>query len=255
MKWIILLTGLLCEAFSKADSYSQGESDNASPWLRKMRLGGPDNNLMPNGKLGIPTPTVDSLLSWDDFVTHVVGRTYMAIYGIYNYEELFDQKAFKFKIRWTLNGTFIHRAGSSWHANEMPAPKCVNYTDGSFRRLDSKTASWRAVTATPFVPAYRTDYLISDNPSKYIIWHICFDPTQNVANKCPVSETQLVVRDRRPNVDVSPADGIPDGDLDLTNTDWAAIDRTSRLSIGEGLVNTDALGWEWYWKGPECPIP
>ncbi|XP_052266964.1 uncharacterized protein LOC127868855 [Dreissena polymorpha] len=222
--------------------------------MRNRRLGGPNNNLMPNGKLGIPTPTRDCVLSWNDFLTHVVGKTYIAIYGIKNHEELFEQKSFKFKVRWTFNGTFVNRAGSYWDVTKQPAPAC-DFFNGNFQRVDSTTASWRALETGTFLTANRRDYLISDNPSEYLIFHICYDPSQNVANKCPVSGTLLVVRDRRPNVDVNPVDGIPDGDLELTNTDWASIDRKSRSCIGESLVNTDALGLEWFWKGPECRAP
>ncbi|KAH3801447.1 hypothetical protein DPMN_155098 [Dreissena polymorpha] len=54
-------------AAASPNGYLRGESN----WMRNRRLGGPNNNLMPNGKLGIPTPTRDCVLSWNDFLTHV----------------------------------------------------------------------------------------------------------------------------------------------------------------------------------------
>ncbi|XP_052777567.1 uncharacterized protein LOC128214900 [Mya arenaria] len=215
---------------------------------RKALLGRSDNNVMPNGGVGLPVPTLDCVMTWEEFLANVPGKTWNTIYGIDGDNTLFDDKSLKMKLQWTVTATgLVNRAASYWSVGDM---NCSNF-NGDFERKDQTYATWSPiVSGGTFLTPNRQDWLISSPPYDFIIFVICYDTTKIVGNKCPEVEVLMVVLDKRP-ADMN-MDGIPDGDFDFTNTDWTAIEKKSLSSIGERFVNNDSLGWEWYWKGPEC---
>ncbi|WAR23754.1 hypothetical protein MAR_037423 [Mya arenaria] len=96
----------------------------------------------------------------------------------------------------------------------------------------------------------RLDIIVSDNPSKYLLWFICYDTSLTLKGKCTRAFATILIPDPRPEVDIY-MDGSPDDDLDLTNTDWSSIEKMTQRSIGERLVNNDLLGFKWYWAGQD----
>ncbi|XP_052777857.1 uncharacterized protein LOC128215189 [Mya arenaria] len=211
------------------------------------RLGGPRNNILPNGQIGLPMPHENCVITWEQFTRHVVGKTWLAIYGINGDEATNPGKSFKAKLQWTVTPEGrVNRAASLWVDDG-----CIN-VNGDFVRQNPTRAIWAPAEEGFLLASNRLDMLVSDDPSKYLIFWICYDTRLSMGGKCAIVEAVILVLDQR--VGDSNMDGIPDGDIVLTNTDWRAIERNSKRCIGERLVRDDMLGWEWYWKGPECPF-
>ncbi|XP_052774495.1 uncharacterized protein LOC128213052 isoform X2 [Mya arenaria] len=248
MRRILYLTLMVFLASVEANGrHSQFRKEISGSTSQKARLGGPNNNILPDGQLGVPQPSPDCVMTWQDFATHVVGKTWLAIYNINGYRDLFPVTPYGSKITWTVTGERqATRDATLWQPADS---SCLNLTSDFERTHPTKAIMAQIVSG---VISNRVDTLVSNDPSKYLIFHICYDITEVVAGKCPKVFVLLMIPDPRPRVDMD-MDGNRDGDIDLTNTDWSKIEKKSIRSIGEPFVIEDDLGWEWAWRGTECP--
>ncbi|WAR23636.1 hypothetical protein MAR_037305 [Mya arenaria] len=215
MRRILYLTLMVFLASVEANGrHSQFRKEISGSTSQKARLGGPNNNILPDGQLGVPQPSPDCVMTWQDFATHVVGKTWLAIYNINGYRDLFPVTPYGSKITWTVTGERqATRDATLWQPADS---SCLNLTSDFERTHPTKAIMAQIVSG---VISNRVDTLVSNDPSKYLIFHICYDITEVVAGKCPKVFVLLM------------------------------IPKKSIRSIGEPFVIEDDLGWEWAWRG------
>ncbi|XP_053395932.1 uncharacterized protein LOC128556053 [Mercenaria mercenaria] len=197
--------------------------------------------------IGVRIPPKECVISFDEFVMHVVDMDYVSPYAIDNDYPVNPEISFKWSPRWTLeNNNGVRRRGSYW--NDI-TEKCA-FLDFVFQRVDETKAIFGSEGATDvFVTAERKDYMVSLDPKKYVIQYICYSQVER--NRCKDAELLVVIKEQRPN----PPDnnGKVTGEICMDDIDWPLIEYTFRNCLGQQFVDHTEPQIMWLWENDGKP--
>ncbi|XP_060602441.1 uncharacterized protein LOC132755573 [Ruditapes philippinarum] len=201
-------------------------------------------------EIGVRLPPKECVISYDQFVEHVVEMDWHSPYSIDNDYPINKGVAFKFSVVFSLvNSTHIRRRGSLWDDFEM---RCL-FADGEFVRVDNEKAIFASAGGNLFATSGRVDYFVSFDPSRYVIFYICYDTNKSIRGRCPNSEILLLLKDQR-ETQIGD-DGIRRGDIILNDIHWTLIEETFKNCLGQQFVDETEPQISWVWDKDDCPKP
>ncbi|XP_053394783.1 uncharacterized protein LOC128555691 [Mercenaria mercenaria] len=201
-----------------------------------------------SARIGVRVPPKECVISFEDFVQHVVNMDYISPYDIDNDMVLNPEVTHKWSPRWEyVNETTVRRLGSYW---DNLTGKCT-FADGLFSRADETKAIFGA-TSGRFANTGRRDYILSFSPSEYIIQYVCYDGNKINEFRCPNSEILLLFKEQRTNPPDSDT-GIISGDICLNDIPWQLVEYTWKNCLGQQFVDDTEPQIMWLWDNAGGP--